>query len=164
MTTPETSAVPTGTVRAAGTDDLAGVLALLAHLHSSDGGQCDPATAPDVWRAMLADPRLTVYVAGAHGLLVSTCTLVIVPNLTHGCRPWAVIENVVTDPAHRRRGYARAVLAHACAAAWAAGCYKVTLTTASDSTAAGFYAVAGFSPGAKRAWIAYPPDVQAHEI
>lgn len=164
MTNSITRAVPIGTARAASPDDLAGLLALLAHLHGSQAGQCDPATAPDAWRAMLTDPRLTVFVADVRGVLVSTCTLAIVPNLTHCCRPWAVIENVVTRPAHRRHGYARALLAAACAAAWAAGCYKVTLTTASDSTAAGFYAVAGFSPGAKRAWIAFPPDEPAHEI
>jgi GNAT superfamily N-acetyltransferase len=41
------------------------------------------------------DPRMQVLVAECSGLL-GTGMLVIVPNLTQGARPYALIENVVT--------------------------------------------------------------------
>ncbi len=64
-------------------------------------------------------------------LVVSTCTLV-VPNLTWGVAPYALVENVVTDAAHRGRGFARQVLRHAIATAWGRGCYKAMLMTGSE--------------------------------
>lgn len=44
------------------------------------------------------------------GGLVASCTLTLTPNLTRGCRPYGVIENVVTDVGFRKRGFAKAVL------------------------------------------------------
>jgi GNAT superfamily N-acetyltransferase len=89
-------------------------------------------------------------VAEADGRLVSSCSLSIIPNLTRGGRPYAVIENVVTDADWRRRGLGRQVLAAATAQAWAAGCYKVMLATGSRREATlQFYEGAGFERGAK---------------
>ena len=81
---------------------------------------------------------------------MSSCTLAIVPNLSRGARPYGVIENVVTDAAHRQRGLGRAVLHAALAKAWAANCYKVLLATGSkrDSTLR-VYQDAGFERDAK---------------
>jgi GNAT superfamily N-acetyltransferase len=50
--------------------------------------------------------------------VVATCTLIIIPNLTRGGVPYALIENVVTDARHRRRGYGKLILEAAMAAAW----------------------------------------------
>lgn len=93
---------------------------------------------------------MTVIVADAAGLLAASCTLAVVPNLTHGVWPYGVIENVVTHSEHRRRGLGRAVLQAALAMAWDANCYKVTLTTGSrrESTLR-FYERAGFIRGSK---------------
>ncbi len=73
-----------------------------------------------------------------------------VPNLTREARPFAVIENVVTHSAHRNRGFGRAILRAAVAAAKNAGCYKVHLATGSkrESTLR-FYEGAGFTRDAK---------------
>ena len=57
------------------------------------------------------------------------CTVTVVPNLTRGCQPYGLIENVVTHAEHRQRGYGKAVLAEALALAWSQGCYKVMLMT-----------------------------------
>ena len=54
--------------------------------------------------------------------LAASCTLTIIPNLTRNARPYAVIENVVTDPAFRRQGIGHAVLNAAQDAAWNADC------------------------------------------
>ncbi len=102
---------------------------------------------------MLAQPGLVVLLAEQDGRAVGTCMLMVVPNLTAGARPWAVIENVVTDAAHRCQGIGQAVLAEAVRRAWAAGCYKAMLATGSrqDSTMR-FYERAGFRRDTKTAF------------
>jgi GNAT superfamily N-acetyltransferase len=91
-----------------------------------------------------------VIVAQVAELLVSSCTLAIVPNLSRGGRSYGVIENVVTHTDHRRRGLGRRVLAHAVALAWQADCYKVHLATGSKrETTLRFYEEAGFHRGGK---------------
>ena len=80
---------------------------------------------------MLGRDGLTVFVAEIGGAMVATCTLVIVPNLTRNARPYALIENVVTDAGHRLIGLGRSVIEAALARAWAEGCYKAMLMTGS---------------------------------
>jgi GNAT superfamily N-acetyltransferase len=76
---------------------------------------------------------------------VTSCTLIVIPNLTRRGAPYALIENVVTHADHRRAGHGRAVLKAAVAAAWAAGCYKVMLLTGrKDAGTLAFYLRAGF--------------------
>lgn len=76
---------------------------------------------------------------------VTTCTLVVIPNLTRGAKPYALIENVVTHADHRGAGFGRAVLDAAVERAWDAGCYKVMLMTGSKNPATlAFYEAAGF--------------------
>ena len=84
---------------------------------------------------------------------VTTCTLVVVPNLTRGGRSYAVIENVVTHPDFRKQGMGRAILDDAVRRARDANCYKVVLTTGSkrESTLS-FYEKAGFSRNTRTAF------------
>jgi GNAT superfamily N-acetyltransferase len=112
-----------------------------------------------VWNEICANPRLRYYAAEVDGALVSTCTLTIIPNLLHAQHPYGLIENVVTDPEHRNRGYATAVLHYALDEAWKDGCYKVMLLTGSklESTLR-FYENAGFKRGIKTGFIAFPFD------
>lgn len=137
------------TIRAARHDDLEPLLALYRHLHP-DEAPPDAHQARAAWAALMASDLTTVFVAEAGGALVASCTLVVVPNLTRGARPYAVIENVVTDPAYRRRGVGRAVLAAAVDRAWQARCYKVMLATGSRrEETLRFYESAGFTRGSK---------------
>jgi GNAT superfamily N-acetyltransferase len=136
-------------IRPAVRDDLPGVLALYRHLHPEDA-EPDLAAAEPAWLALLSSALTSVIVADAAGLLVSSCTLAIIPNLTRKARPYGVIENVVTHPDYRRTGLGRGVLQTAVEAAWKANCYKVLLATGSkrESTLR-FYENAGFSRGGK---------------
>ena len=85
-------------------------------------------------------------VAEIEGKLVGSCVCQIIPNLTHGMRPYAVIENVVTDEAFRRQGIATACLHFAREEARAAGCYKLMLSTGSKKEETlRFYEKAGYN-------------------
>ncbi|MBI3506049.1 MAG: GNAT family N-acetyltransferase [Proteobacteria bacterium] len=137
------------TIRAAVLQDLPEVLKLYRYLHPHDP-ELDAATAERVWSTLLASGGMTVIVAQAAELLVSSCTLAIVPNMSRGCRSYGVIENVVTHADYRRQGLGRRVLAHALDVAWLADCYKILLATGSkrESTLR-FYEEAGFERGGK---------------
>ncbi len=131
--------------RPARPDDLAGLLALYAQLNPDDPA-LDVATAAPAFARMLATPGMTVLVLERDVALAATCTLVVIPNLTRGTRPYALIENVVTDAAHRTRGHGRTVIEAAIARAWAEGCYKVMLMTGSKRPETlRFYAGIGFA-------------------
>lgn len=136
-------------VRSAAEHDLPEVLNLYRHLHPHDP-ELETATAERVWSTLLASPFMTVIVVQAGDLLVSSCTLAIVPNLTRGGRSYGVIENVVTHADYRRQGLGQRVLAHAIALAWQADCYKVLLATGSkQESTLRFYEEAGFERGGK---------------
>ncbi|MGN6422950.1 MAG: GNAT family N-acetyltransferase [Asticcacaulis sp.] len=90
-------------------------------------------------------PGSGIIVGCVDGALVATCTLIVIPNLTRGGAPYALIENVVTDAAHRNTGYGKTVLKAATEAAWRSGCYKVMLLTGSQRPETlQFYQAAGF--------------------
>ena len=106
--------------------------------------------AEKAWSALLSSDTTAVVVADAGSLLVASCTLAIIPNLSRGARPYGVIENVVTHADHRRRGLGRAVLSAAVERAWSMNCYKVMLATgAREETTLAFYEAAGFLRGGK---------------
>ncbi len=145
------------TLREATDADLPGLLALYAHLHDEPplppGGDTER-----LWRSLRGHPGLHCIVADAEGFLVSTATLVIVPNLTRGGRPYGLIENVVTHASHRRRGWGGRVLRHALSLAWERGCYKVMLLTSrTDEGVLRFYERAGMVRGVKTGFTARPP-------
>lgn len=144
-------------IRNARESDLESLRALLAHLHPAEQMPAQE-TLRGAWQVILANPCIHLLVAEVDGVLASTCTLIIIPNLTHQARPFAIIENVVTLPACRRRGLATALIKAALERAWSAGCYKATLTTGSKrEETLRFYEHAGFSRGEKTAFIARPP-------
>lgn len=136
-------------IRHATSADLTDVLALYRQLNPGDPF-VDLATAEPVWAALLTSGLTTVFVADVGGRAVACCTLAIVPNLSRGARPYAVIENVVTDADHRQMGLGRAILHAACSKAWEANCYKVLLATGSTKEETlRFYEGAGFTRNSK---------------
>jgi len=139
------------------TNDLQSLLSLYTHLHGRDEPPPSAATAEAIWSEALANPRIKYFGGFASGLLVSSCTLTVIPNLTRACRPYGVIENVVTHAAHRGRGWGKAILEHALAAAWRQDCYKVMLLTGRREEATlRFYEKAGFDRHGKQAFVAEP--------
>ena len=83
------------TIREIADAELSALLSLYAHLHP-DGERLPPDEAAPLWETLRRDPNQHHLGAYQDGSLVSACTLVVVPNLTRGGRPYGLIENVVT--------------------------------------------------------------------
>ena len=103
---------------------------------------------------LIADENYHLLVSEVDGSVVATVTLVVVRNLTHGLRPYAVIENVVTHAEHRKSGCGTALIAHACELARERNCYKVMLMTGSkEKRTLRFYERCGFNRHDKTGFI-----------
>lgn len=134
-------------------EDFDGLMRLYTQLH----GNPLPEKTPEVlslWNNILADKNHHIIVAEENGQIASSCVCVIVPNLTHAQRPYALIENVVTDEKHRKKGLATACLDYARALAEKENCYKMMLLTGSKEEATlNFYRKAGYNSSDKTAFI-----------
>jgi GNAT superfamily N-acetyltransferase len=131
-------------IRPANRTDLPRLLDLYVHLNPDDA-RCSPENAITVLDHLTRYEGSVILVGAIGKVLVTTCTLIVIPNLTRGGKPYALIENVVTHADHRGAGFGRTVLSAAVEHAWGAECYKVMLMTGSKkpSTLA-FYKAAGF--------------------
>jgi GNAT superfamily N-acetyltransferase len=142
-------------IRRIAPSELQSLLALYQHLHNEDEPLPEPSAVGAIWQELQSNPRYQYIGAYVAGKLVSSCTVTVVPNLTRGCQPYGLIENVVTHAEHRQRGYGKAVLAEALSLAWSQGCYKVMLMTGrKDEATFQFYESAGFDRHAKQAFTA----------
>ena len=140
-------------IREAVDADLDALLELYLNLHEKRVPEDTPRLRK-AWTRILADPGHHIVVCEADGKIVSSCTCVVVPNLTRDAHPYALIENVVTHRDYRKRGLATRCLERAREIAGAAGCYKIMLMTgAKDAATLRFYRRAGFNCDEKTAFI-----------
>ena len=140
-------------LREAEKSDLTQLLMLYTQLHDNDIPAID-AGLEALWDGIEADKNHHIIVGILDGRIVTSCVIVIIRNLTRNQRPYALIENVITDSAHRSRGYATAALNHARDIAAAENCYKIMLMTGSkDDSTLRFYENAGYNKNDKTAFI-----------
>lgn len=133
--------------------DLNGLSDLYTHLHNNKPIPFDDKT-EKIWKTILADKNHHVIVAEEDGKIVSSCVCVIVPNLTHNQQPYALIENVVTDKAYRKKGFASQCLSYARQIAREQNCYKIMLLTGSKKRSTHrFYRKNGFNSIEKTGYI-----------
>ncbi len=108
---------------------------------------------PDSFRQVFADISAhtghELVVAEEDGEVIGTLVLLIVPNLSHGALPWALVENMVVDRQRRRRGMGKLLMDYALTQARDAGCYKIVLSSnRKRPDAHRFYRSVGFEPSA----------------
>ena len=145
-----TSTPATATIRDARPEDIPRLLELYLQLsESSQHPEDEIRPLTDGQSAALeriaADPNSQLFVLEDGGAIVGTYALYVMPNLSHGGRPFAIVENVVVDGTLRGRGLGRLLMDHAVGLARAAGCYKVALTSNNKRAPAhAFYASLGF--------------------
>lgn len=110
----------------------------------------------DTWNSIVTDKNHHIIVCEIDGKIVSSCVCVIIPNLTRNVRPYAFIENVVTNEAYRGKGYATDCLNYARKIAEENNCYKMMLLTGSKKEETlNFYRKAGYNSTDKTAFISW---------
>jgi GNAT superfamily N-acetyltransferase len=150
-------------IRELKTRDLSDLLALYSHMHDVDDPLPEKNMVEAVWHEIQDHSHFKYFGVFVNRKLVSSCSLSVIPNLTRGCRPYGVIENVVTHSDYRRRGYARDVLKHTMNYAWRKECYKVMLMTGRKTEEVfRFYESVGFDKHTKQAFLAKPPRAERH--
>jgi len=140
-------------IREAVKEDLEQLLELYTQLNDNKMPELD-GRPEGVLDKMLVDRDHHIIVGLVGGRIISSCVIVILPNLTHEQRPYALVENVVTDKDHRNKGYATQLLNYAKQIAVKENCYKISLMTGSkEESTLNFYRKAGYNSNDKTAFI-----------
>ncbi|MGB9980237.1 GNAT family N-acetyltransferase [Methanobacterium sp.] len=135
-------------------EELENLLSLYEYLIPDDPKLKIDNTLKEHWNEILSDSSYFYFVIEENEMLVCSCNLTIIKNLTRSARPYGIIENVVTHPDYRNKGHGTAVLKKAVEIAQKNNCYKVVLTTSrKDRNTLKFYENAGFDRGEKTAFI-----------
>ncbi len=133
--------------------DLGELLKLYMQLHDNTMPE-QTSELTELWNKILSDKDHHIIVAEEDGKIVSSCVCVIIPNLTRNQRPYAIVENVITDEAYRKRGLATKCLNFAKEIALTENCYKIMLLTGSKKESTfNFYEQAGYNKNDKTAFI-----------
>jgi GNAT superfamily N-acetyltransferase len=139
--------------RAAVESDLTGLLGLYTQLHDNAYPEID-AKIINLWKDILSDHQNHIIVGLVGDKVVASCVIIIIRNLTHNQRAYALIENVITAANYRNRGYASDILNHAKEIAIKHNCYKIMLMTGSkQESTLRFYEKAGYNTNDKTAFI-----------
>ncbi len=134
-------------------EDYTGLMELYMQLHNNPMPERE-SRIEKIWNGVLEDANHHIIVAEKDGKIVSSCVCVIVPNLTHAQRPYAFVENVITDAGYRKKGLASKCLDYAKQIAQRENCYKIMLLTGSkEESTLRFYEQAGYNSKDKTAFI-----------
>lgn len=151
-------------VRIAERGDVASLLDLLPQITSRPDSLA--ATTLDINESMQIFDQMcacgNVYIVVAQDNLtrnlVGALTIVIVPNLTYGGRPWSAIENVVVRREHRNKGIGKKLMDFAVRLAEDRHCYKTQLLSGPNEDQVGFYRSVGFEDKKSRGFKRYFVD------
>lgn len=139
-------------IRLAQSEDFDQIATLLCQLNPND-----PKLSSDEFKTfseILNSEYLRLLVAEEDGVLIGSCYLNIILNLTRRARPYAVIENVITDLSHRNKGVGKALMDKAIELSWSMDCYKIMLMTGrNEESVHAFYKKCGFIADEKQAYI-----------
>jgi GNAT superfamily N-acetyltransferase len=133
--------------------DLHELLKLYTQLHDNSLPTID-SRIESIWSGIIQDANHHILLGCIGARLISSCVVVIIQNLTRQQRPYAVVENVITHPEYRNKGYASAILSAAKDIAVKNNCYKIMLMTGSkQENTLNFYRRAGYNSNDKTAFI-----------
>ena len=140
-------------VREAVKEDLDELLNLYLFLHEKNIPE-NSEHLENTWKTIIEDINHHIVVKEINGKIVSSCVCVIIPNLTRNIRPYAFIENVVTNEKYRGKGYATECHKYAKEIAIKNNCYKMMLLTGTkNENTVAFYKSAGYNSDDKIAFI-----------
>ena len=140
-------------VREAVKEDLDELLNLYFFLHEKNIPE-NSEHLENTWKTIIEDINHHIVVKEINGKIVSSCVCIIVPNLTRNIRPYALIENVVTNEGYRGKGYATECLNYVKEIAIKNNCYKMMLLTGTkNENTLAFYKSAGYNSDDKIAFI-----------
>jgi len=132
-------------IRKATNSDLGNLLSLYRELNPDDIPAYEE-DAGDLLKRVDDISGSCVLVGYLEAQIVTSCTLLVLPNLTRKGRPYGLVENVITASQFRRLGFGKEVILEAVQIAWVHDCYKLMLLTgSSDPGTISFYEQCGFS-------------------
>lgn len=135
-------------------DEIDKLLSLYKYLHEEDEELLCVQTIESVWEQIHNDKNIKYFGLFNESELICSCTIILVPNLTRSCRPYGVIENVVTHIGYRNNGFGKKLLNKAIKYAWDNNCYKVMLMTGRlNEETFRFYESVGFDRSSKQVFI-----------
>ena len=121
--------------------------------------------AMSIWDSLISQDYVRVIVAEKDGALVSTCTLIVCPNILRNGRSHGFLENVGTDPNFQAMGYGSGVVDFALDLAWSKGCFHVLMQSGrKDPYVDGFYRDRGFVPDLRTGYAATNPATKYHDL
>ncbi|MEO7335015.1 MAG: GNAT family N-acetyltransferase [Caldimonas sp.] len=116
-------------IRAAGLDDVPGLLALYRLLEVGNEPELPLEAARAHFLDMVSNPRHQIHVALRGNELLGAYSMIFVRGLPHGARESCVIEDVVVASERQGRGIGKQMMRHAMAACAARHCYKLVLSS-----------------------------------
>lgn len=84
-----------------------------------------------IWDEILNNKDYNIVVMVDKETIISSCSIIVIQNLTHQQRPYAVIENIVTDKLYQETRYATKCMEFAKEIAISNNCYNIMLLTGS---------------------------------
>lgn len=113
----------------------------------------------DVFRRLERDPNYILLGVRNEGTLAGSAMGILCEELYGQCRPFMVVEDVIVDRAHRRRGVASLLMRVMEEQAAANNCsYIMLVTDSSRLEAHGFYESLGYHPEKYRGFKKYLDD------
>jgi len=109
-------------------------------------------TANKIWKR-IENSGIKYFIAIENDIIISSCYLAIIPNLTRNGKSNGFIENVITDEKYRKMGIGKKVIEMAIKYGKQNNCYKIILQSSYKRKENHiFYEKCGFDGDSKRAF------------
>jgi GNAT superfamily N-acetyltransferase len=132
-------------------NELPSLLELYKQLNPNDNA-VDEISVKNIWEN-IKHQNIKYFVAKENGIIIASCYICVMPNLTRGGKLIGFIENVITDINYRKKGIGKKVMENAINYAREQNCYKVILQSGNKRTDAhGFYESMGFDGESKKGY------------